>query len=180
MILYDLVCDQGHQYEAWFKNAAAFDKLQQAGHLVCEVCGSPHVSKAIMAPRLSAKVGAEKRSGQMPVPSHELGPSHESESTSASVPAAPKPSPAPKSASVASLTPEDHKQVREMMRKVHDHIEINFDNVGQNFAEEARAIHEGKAEDRGIYGAASVEEVKELIEDGIDVLPLPGGQKTQN
>jgi hypothetical protein len=53
------------------------------------------------------------------------------------------------------------------------HVEENFDDVGDGFAQEARAIHEGKAEARGIYGQATPQEVKELVEDGVPVAPLP-------
>jgi hypothetical protein len=53
------------------------------------------------------------------------------------------------------------------------HVEENFDDVGDGFATEARAIHEGRAEDRGIYGQARPEEIRELVEDGIPVAPLP-------
>ena len=53
------------------------------------------------------------------------------------------------------------------------HVEENFDDVGDAFAKEARAIHEGRAEERGIYGQASAKEVRELVEDGVPVAPLP-------
>jgi hypothetical protein len=68
---------------------------------------------------------------------------------------------------------------REMMlqaaQAVRRHVEDNFDYVGDAFASEARAIHEGRSEDRGIYGEASGGEVKKLIEDGVPVAPLPPG-----
>jgi hypothetical protein len=56
---------------------------------------------------------------------------------------------------------------------VRAHVEDNFDYVGDTFAREARAIHEGKSEERGIYGEASPKEVTALIEDGVRVAPLP-------
>ena len=61
----------------------------------------------------------------------------------------------------------------EMMTRVRRHVETNFDYVGDRFAAEARAIHAGKSEDRGIYGEASPDEVKALVEDGVPVAPLP-------
>jgi hypothetical protein len=57
--------------------------------------------------------------------------------------------------------------------RIRRHVEENFDDVGDAFAKEARAIHEGRAEDRGIYGQASPKEVRDLIEDGVPVAPLP-------
>lgn len=61
----------------------------------------------------------------------------------------------------------------EAMGQVRRHVEDNFDYVGDTFAAEARAIHEGKSEERGIYGEASATEVKALVEDGVKVAPLP-------
>jgi hypothetical protein len=61
----------------------------------------------------------------------------------------------------------------EAMRRVRSHVTETFDYVGDGFAAEARAIHEGASEDRGIYGEASAKEVRALIEDGVQVAPLP-------
>lgn len=61
----------------------------------------------------------------------------------------------------------------EALSRIRRHVEENFDDVGDAFAKEARAIHEGKSEERGIYGQASPKEVRELVEDGIPVAPLP-------
>ena len=61
----------------------------------------------------------------------------------------------------------------DVMSKVRRHVEDNFDYVGDRFAVEARSIHEGAAEERGIYGEASQAEVKALVTDGIQVSPLP-------
>jgi hypothetical protein len=76
-----------------------------------------------------------------------------------------------------TAAPEPNAQMREMMMtamgEVRRQVEENFDYVGDRFAKEARDIHEGKSEDRGIYGEASPKEVKALIEDGVQVAPLP-------
>lgn len=65
----------------------------------------------------------------------------------------------------------------EAMGKVRAYVEDNFDYVGDAFANEARAIHEGRSEERGIYGEATPAEVKRLAEDGVPVAPLPGAAK---
>ena len=74
-------------------------------------------------------------------------------------------------------SPEMATKMRSMMMeaagKVRAHVEANFDYVGDTFAREARAIHEGVSEERGIYGEASPREVKALVEDGVKVAPLP-------
>ncbi|MBL4750780.1 MAG: DUF1178 family protein [Amylibacter sp.] len=61
----------------------------------------------------------------------------------------------------------------EMRKKVED----NSEDVGRNFAAEARAIHDGDAPERSIYGEAKIEDAKALVEDGINVTPLPWGNK---
>lgn len=55
MIVYDLVCAEGHRYEAWFASAAAYAKLVESGALTCEVCGSTEVAKALSAPAVNTK-----------------------------------------------------------------------------------------------------------------------------
>ena len=75
-----------------------------------------------------------------------------------------------------ALTAPDPKMramVMDAIGKVRRHVEDNFDYVGDTFAKEARTIHDGTSEDRGIYGEASPREVKALVEDGIRIAPLP-------
>lgn len=57
--------------------------------------------------------------------------------------------------------------------RIRAHVEANFDDVGDSFATEARAIHEGRSEERGIYGQATPTEVRDLVEDGVPIAPLP-------
>lgn len=71
------------------------------------------------------------------------------------------------------LPPKARAVMMEALGKVRRHVEENFDDVGDAFAKEARAIHEGRSEDRGIYGQATPAEVKALVEDGVPVAPLP-------
>jgi hypothetical protein len=61
----------------------------------------------------------------------------------------------------------------EAMGRLRRHVEETFDDVGDAFASEARAIHEGRSEERGIYGQASPKEVRDLARDGVPVAPLP-------
>jgi hypothetical protein len=73
----------------------------------------------------------------------------------------------------ASGEPAMRAMMMEALGRIRRHVETNFDYVGDRFAAEARAIHEGKAEDRGIYGQATPTEVKALVEDGVPIAPLP-------
>jgi hypothetical protein len=61
-----------------------------------------------------------------------------------------------------------------LMREFRRHVEENSDDVGAAFPEEARKIHYGETEHRNIYGEADLAEAKELIEEGIDIFPVPG------
>ena len=67
----------------------------------------------------------------------------------------------------------NRQMMMEVMSRVRRHVEETFDYVGDTFASEARAIHEGKSEERGIYGEATPTEVKALVDDGVPVAPLP-------
>jgi hypothetical protein len=69
--------------------------------------------------------------------------------------------------------PKTQAMVMEAMGKIRRHVEENFDYVGDSFAREARDIHEGKSEERGIYGEATPQEVRKLVEDGVPVAALP-------
>ena len=73
----------------------------------------------------------------------------------------------------ADLPPQARQMMMEALGKVRAHVEENFDYVGDAFAREARAIHEGKSEERGIYGEATPTEVMALVEDGVPVAALP-------
>ncbi len=71
------------------------------------------------------------------------------------------------------------EQVQMFMSKVRHHVETNFDYVGDQFADEARRIHYGEADEREIYGEATLDDAKDLIEEGVSVAPLPGADKTK-
>ena len=68
---------------------------------------------------------------------------------------------------------QNHSMMMEAMGRIRRHVEETFDDVGDAFATEARAIHEGRSEDRGIYGQATAAEVRDLVEDGVPIAPLP-------
>lgn len=70
-------------------------------------------------------------------------------------------------------SPEEMKRMRQFMTGLRKYVQDNAEYVGTNFPEEARKIHYGETEERHIYGEATVKEAKELIEEGVDVAPLP-------
>lgn len=130
MIVYNLRCKSSHEFEGWFKDSSAFDAQAGSGKLVCPICNSRKVEKAIMAPSVS---GTKKNVS----------------------------------------APEEMRRMRQFMTGLRKHVLENAENVGKNFAEEARKIHYGEIAERPIYGDSTVEEAMELVEEGIDVAPLP-------
>lgn len=73
---------------------------------------------------------------------------------------------------VAALSGAE-QHMREKVKEVREHIMKNTTDVGDKFAEEARKIHYGEAEERGIRGAAKPDEVKSLVEEGVQLAPVP-------
>lgn len=169
MIRYSLKCSDGHSFDSWFNSAQAFDRLQGGGLLSCAVCGSADVSKAIMAPRIAA--GETSRRDAHPVAPQSSGPRNSAQQTPAPHPAATATSASPDRASLrsdAAATPME-KAVAELRRTLEKHSQ----DVGRDFLREARRIHEGEAPARMIHGEARIEDARSLIEDGIEITPLP-------
>ena len=157
MIRYALICQEGHQFESWFQDSAAYDKQANRGLVSCPHCGSAKVEKAIMAPRLSTTAKKRSKAIEAPEPAPE---------------AAPVPAQASPSAPVAMISPQE-QEIRSKLKELRDHLIKNADNVGTKFPEEARKMHYGEIDHRSIYGVASAEEAKELSEEGIEFHPLP-------
>jgi len=78
-----------------------------------------------------------------------------------------------KKAQIALAASEEQKRALAQLKALSQKIRENADYVGEKFAEEARKIHFGEVEPRGIYGEATPEDVKSLAEDGVDFMPLP-------
>jgi hypothetical protein len=154
MIRYALVCEQGHGFESWFQDSAAYEKQVEHGLVTCPHCASVKVEKAIMAPRLSAS--AKKRGARIETPAANV--------EAAATPPAPAP--------VAMISPQE-QEFRAKLKELRDHLIKNADNVGAKFPDEARKMHYGETEHRSIYGVASPEEAKDLSEEGIEFHPLP-------
>jgi len=155
MIRYSLVCERKHDFEIWFKNSADYDKQAKRGLVTCPACGSAKVEKALMAPALAR--GAKK---DVPVPVAEAPPT-------AGVPA-----PVENKTPVAMISPQE-QEFRAKLKELRDHLTKNADNVGAKFPEEARKMHYGESEHRSIYGEASPQEAKELLDEGVELHPLP-------
>lgn len=135
MILFQLKCSTDHQFEAWFRDGAAYDVQCAAGHINCPYCGDNDISKAPMAPHLGKRHSNASRS--------------------------------------EIRAKEVAEQVLEAVGKIQTHVEENCEDVGEQFADEAKRIHYGESEERGIYGQATDEEASELDEEDIEFFRLP-------
>jgi hypothetical protein len=158
MIHYKLRCAAAHEFEGWFQDSAGFDKLAQAGLVECTVCGSTQVERALMAPAVVSSRKKAKPPAPPPAPP-----------SGAAAPEAPPPSPTGPQMAAGPIP----AQLVAMLQRLRTEVEKSCDYVGKDFAEEARKIHNGEAEARGIYGVASDAEAEALAEDGIDVARLP-------
>ncbi len=153
MIRYQLKCPRHHEFEGWFRNSDDYDEQSKAGLLACPTCGSEDVSKAIMAPAIPKRANSKSEAA-----------------------------PAAGAKSIASGS--DNARIDAMRndiiaaaKRARDYVEKNFDYVGEEFPEEARKIHYGEVEERGIFGEATGDEVRELIDEGVDIAPLPETRK---
>lgn len=144
MIHYALRCDSAHEFDGWFKDSAAFERMAKRGLVDCPQCGSTRVSRALMTPAVAS---------------------------------ARAPSPPP----VAAQAPAEGKALAgqipaaalAMLQRLRAEIEKHCDYVGPRFAEEARKIHAGESEKRGIYGEATPEDAEALREEGIGFRTIP-------
>jgi len=153
MILFALRCTADHEFEAWFRDNAAFDRQARRGLIACPDCGSNEIRKAPMAPRLAR--------------SDKAATSEPPQNLDAKAEILP---PAPPPAAEAAPSPAQLRRALQVLRR---HIEQSCENVGGQFATEARRIHKGEAKARGIYGEATPADAKALVEDGIDIASVP-------
>jgi hypothetical protein len=143
MIIFELGCAMDHRFEGWFASAEDFETQRERRLLECPVCGMSEVSKIP-----HAKISVSESAGGQASSARAAGPAPSQE---------PTPSDSRRKAAEAFL--------RQVMSQSED--------VGRAFPEEARRIHYDEAPSRAIRGQASLEETRELLEEGIEVLPLP-------
>lgn len=145
MKVFDLQCEQQHVFEGWFGSEADYVSQLERGLLTCPLCGSGKVSKMLSAPRLN--LGAVSPAEASP---------RDTEGSS-----------------VAAVAPgEAEKALQAVWLQAARQIMANTEDVGARFAEEARKMHYGETEERGIRGQASRKETEALQAEGIGVLPL--------
>lgn len=160
MKVLDLQCPQGHSFEGWFGSQDDYDAQRARGLVTCPFCNDSEITKMLSAPRLNFGHGIAPVQPQA------------ENSTQTAVTASAK----PVSAELPSPVPPDAQTLMHMQAAVLQmlrHVMANTEDVGPQFAEEARKIHYGEREERNIRGQATREETEALIEEGIDVMSLP-------
>jgi len=177
VIRYTLVCERAHSFEGWFRNSRDFEAQCSRELVVCPQCGATDVRKALMAPAVSTARKKEGRAPEArpepadPVPTPPSAPSGQVAATAQQGPV-----------QATALLPDDirQKEVLEALRLVRTHVLQNSENVGTEFASEARKIHYGETEQRSICGQTSLQDAQELLEEGIPVLALPDLPEDKN
>ena len=147
MKVLDLHCRHNHAFEGWFGSEQDFQSQLQRGLLTCPLCGDAQVSKALSAPRIN--LGARETPAMASPQPDGAASSEVSEPAQVSMPTA---------ASVLQWARQAAAQA---------------EDVGSQFADEARRIHRGDAPERAIKGQASADQTLQLLEEGVPVLPLP-------
>jgi hypothetical protein len=153
MIHYQLCCDAEHEFDGWFKDSDNFDRQATRKLISCPVCASTKIRRALMAP------GIRKKGGAAPIIEEDTH-----------LPAAAPQAPPLANQKAGGVMPD---QVRAALLKLRAEVEKNCDYVGPNFAEEARRIHNGESQPRGIYGESTEAEAEALADDGIGVAQIP-------
>jgi hypothetical protein len=153
MIHYQLRCGQGHEFDGWYKDSAAFDDLARRELLECPHCGDQSVTRALMAPALAKReTPAIVEPTPQPVP----------------VPPSAKPSVEP--GGVPKKLPDG---MRAMLQRLRAEVERHCDYVGDRFADEALRIHRGESAKRSIYGETTPEQAEALAEEGVNFTSIP-------
>ncbi|MBS7349466.1 MAG: DUF1178 family protein [Comamonas sp.] len=167
MKVLDLYCSQGHVFEGWFGSEKDFQQQRSAGFLQCPLCGCVHIEKGLSAPRLN--LGAAKPKAE---PAH---------STRQQAPVSP-----PSAPPLPALATEQHANLRALQAawmKASRVAVKNSEDVGAHFAEQALQMHRGELEEKPIRGQASLEQARELLEEGVAIMPLmlpkDGGENLQ-
>lgn len=160
-----LICENAHEFEGWFTSSDAVLLQSKKGLIDCPYCGTVNVHKQLAAPNLSTPKTKARQEPDM-----------------ATLAGADKTSPAPTQAAASPISAGAssgqaalayHSALRHAVKQLRKTIETDFTDVGENFAEKAREIHYGEAEKANIYGTCTKEETEELLDEGVEIMPLP-------
>ena len=146
MIVFNLSCLHGHDFDGWFRSAEDFERQAKSVLVECPLCGDTHITKRLSAPRLN--MGASDVAPALPMTAgaREVMP--------------------------AAIMPglQEH-----MLQQFKAFVRANTENVGPQFAETARRMHYGEESHRNIRGRVSQDEAAALSEEGIETVSMPHG-----
>ena len=167
-----LICENEHEFEGWFASSDAVLLQSKKGLIDCPYCGSVNVEKQLAAPNLSTpKTQARQQADMANLAGAEETPAPPTQApTQVPAPAPAMQAGAPSGGQAAAAF---HSALRYAVQQLRKTIETDFTNVGANFAEKAREIHYGEAEEANIYGTCTKEETEELLDEGVEIMPLP-------
>jgi hypothetical protein len=148
MICFSLTCAQDHFFEGWFRSNDDFNAQQKKLLITCPACGSSSIGKALMTPAISTM-----HTSHLVCEESQLQADHQE--------------------SVTLSQGQNQQEIMQQMRVLAKKLKEGAEYVGDRFASEARKIHDGESDARGIYGEATLSEVQSLVDDGIDFMPVP-------
>ena len=175
MKVLDLQCSQQHSFEGWFGSEDDFQSQLARNLVQCPMCGNAEITKKLSAPRfnLGKAVAPSSKNEGSAASKIEANTDPASAASTELVTQAAKSSQTQQIAQRPKLPPEVAEVMQAAWLEVAKHVIANTEDVGSSFASEARKMHYGEADDRAIRGHATQEQTMELIEEGIDVIPLP-------
>lgn len=142
MIVFNLICEQDHAFEGWFRSSEDFADQQTGGVLTCPVCGSEDVIKAPMAPAVPLK-GNQRHSPAQQTPQLKNG-----------------------------KLPKEVAEAFKALAAAQAKALAKSEWVGDRFADEVRSMHYGEVEEKQVHGRATRDDAEALLEEGISVAPL--------
>jgi hypothetical protein len=151
MIIYDLLCSNFHQFEGWFRGLEDYESQKARSLVRCPICDTEEVDRKVSAPKVTQKSNAKATSSV----------AEKAEQITHALP------------QLSGTNSEQYAQVQKMLKQVHKYIDSNFTDVGNQFSEKAKEIHNGDAEPENIKGSATSEQLKELSDMGISTMPIP-------
>ena len=147
MITFSLKCENNHQFVGWFRSSDDYKDQEKNGLISCPTCNNKKISKALMAPTVRSSKKLDKKTVN--------------------------------NNPIDNLSEADKKvvtgdyDIRQALRSLRSYVEKNCENVGDNFANEARLISKGEAKNRNIYGKVSSKDAENLKDEGIEGTPIP-------
>ena len=147
MISFSLKCENNHQFEGWFRSSVDYQDQVKKGLISCPNCNNKKISKALMSPAVRSSKKLDKKTVNQKTNDNLRG-------------------------SEKRVVAGDY-DIRQALRNFRSYVEKNCENVGENFASEARLISKGKAKNRNIYGKVSSKDAEDLKDEGIEVTSIP-------